>query len=462
VLVQRRIGLGVAAATAAGAAVVLRTPFLHTPLTADEGGYAEIARLWARGASLYGGVWVDRPQGLLLAFRGALAVGATSVADLRLVAAAAGAALALLVLAVGSRLLGRLGGVLAALLAAAAGASPYIEGFTFSGELLAAVAATAGIAMLVAWERTRAVGLLIVAGLLAGSALLLKQSAFDALVAGVVTLAAERSWRRVGIFVAAATAPVAAAVAASGNAAGWYGAVVRYGVQAGPSVGGRLSAFAGSLPALALALGIPFALACLGWRRSPLLVRAWAASAAVGVFVGGNFHPHYYLQLVAPLALLAAAGLLRFGERATLLATGALAATVLAAAPLWFLSGNAQAARLWPADGHLRTDAAVARAVRALAPPDAPVFVVWADADLYYLADRRPAFRYLWLRNIEIVPHAVASVDRMLALRRPAVVVEAQDVALADPSGKTAAILRRDYRVVRAIGGTAILEPKPQ
>ena len=35
------VGLG-----AAALAVLLRLPFFGTPLTADEGGYAEAARLW--------------------------------------------------------------------------------------------------------------------------------------------------------------------------------------------------------------------------------------------------------------------------------------------------------------------------------------------------------------------------------------------------------------------------------
>src|SRR6266550_3014934 len=43
-------------------AVLVRLPFWKAPLTADEGGYAEVARLWSHGATLYGGAWVDPPQ----------------------------------------------------------------------------------------------------------------------------------------------------------------------------------------------------------------------------------------------------------------------------------------------------------------------------------------------------------------------------------------------------------------
>ena len=63
-----------ALAAAALASFVLHIPFLTTPLSVDEGGYGYVAQWWARGADLYGDVWVDRPQGLLLLYRGALAL----------------------------------------------------------------------------------------------------------------------------------------------------------------------------------------------------------------------------------------------------------------------------------------------------------------------------------------------------------------------------------------------------
>src|SRR5207253_4920056 len=56
-------------------AFLVRLPFFGTPLTADEGGYAEAARLWERGDTLYRDIWVDRPQGLVLVFRAVLHLG---------------------------------------------------------------------------------------------------------------------------------------------------------------------------------------------------------------------------------------------------------------------------------------------------------------------------------------------------------------------------------------------------
>jgi len=56
-------------AAAALASFILHIPFLTTPLSVDEGGYGYVARWWASGADLYGDIWVDRPQGLLLLYR---------------------------------------------------------------------------------------------------------------------------------------------------------------------------------------------------------------------------------------------------------------------------------------------------------------------------------------------------------------------------------------------------------
>ena len=76
-----------ALAAAALASFVLHLPFLTTPLSVDEGGYGYVARWWASGADLYGDIWVDRPQGLLLLYRWAEALPGSDRLDIRLMAA---------------------------------------------------------------------------------------------------------------------------------------------------------------------------------------------------------------------------------------------------------------------------------------------------------------------------------------------------------------------------------------
>src|SRR4029450_9583983 len=124
-----------------------------------------------------------------------------------------------------------------------------------------------------------------------------------------------------------------------------------------------------------------------GGRRSPLLARIWLGAAVLGAIAGGNFHPHYYIQLVPPLSLLAAVG----GRTLWLSAAGPAWARAL---PVAWAPPHEQAKTIWPADPHLVNDAALARYVRTHTLPSERVLAVWADADLYYLADRRPAARY--------------------------------------------------------------------
>ena len=193
-----------AVAVAGLLAVALRAPFFGAPLTADEGGYGEVARLWSHGATLYRDAWVDRPQGLELVFRAILHVDGGSATAMRALAAVVAAGVAALTMAVTARVAGRIAAVGAGLLVATAGASPFIESFTLSGELLASLAACASMLAFVTHLRSGRREWLVVAGLLTGCAVMLKQSGFDAGAAAALYLVITR--RREGL------APVAVLV----------------------------------------------------------------------------------------------------------------------------------------------------------------------------------------------------------------------------------------------------------
>ena len=66
--------------------VLMRLRMLWTPISVDEGGYLAIARGWAHGKVLYRDVWVDRPQGLLVLFRGWDWVSGGNTASIRIMA----------------------------------------------------------------------------------------------------------------------------------------------------------------------------------------------------------------------------------------------------------------------------------------------------------------------------------------------------------------------------------------
>ena len=356
------------AALAAVLAVVLRLPYLTVPLTADEGGYAEVARLWGRGAVLYDrvdGIWVDRPQGLLWIFRALEHVDGGSTAALRVAAALVAAAVVCVTFLITERTAGRIPAVLAALLLAIFGSAPRIEAFTLSGEVLASLPSALALLAFVAYLRRGGARWLVVCGLLTGAAVMIKQSGFDGGLAAVAYLLWTR--RRAGLLPAAtivgcAFLPVIAGALSAASFDDWWYAMVTYRSQGDSLFSGspvtRADLFKDSLPAVAMSIGVLVALATIGWRRGPLLLRLWVAAAALAVLGGGNFHPHYYQQLCAPLAALGGVGaarLLTERHRWSLAVTGVLAALAVASvAGLWVESRYERIRSLFPASAALR------------------------------------------------------------------------------------------------------------
>jgi hypothetical protein len=388
-------------------------------------------------------------------FRALLFAGLTTSLEIRLVAAAFAAALVILAFSLGELAGGRLSAMAAGALTAAASASPFIEGFTLSGELVASVFAAAAILAFLRHELTGRLGWLAVAGVAAGAAWMVKQSFFDA--AAAIGLCLWGARRRASLFMACVLLPVLAGVLGSSDPAAWYRSVIGYGLDAsgGQSLVYRLQNLGSSLAPAAKALLAVSILAALGWRRAPRLFRLWLACSAAGVVLGGNFHPHYYLQLAVPLSLVAM--FMNLNARALLGVAGAAAvATIAVAAPLWGVSDAAQARAIWPADPHLLSDRAVAGYVALHSRPSQRIFVLWAAADLYYLADRRPMSPYLWLRNVKTVRGAVAEIRRRLEAGDAELVVAEQPAATADPSGRTASVLHRRYRLVASVKNVEI------
>jgi hypothetical protein len=300
---------------------------------------------------------------------------------------------------------------------------------------------------------------------------MVKQSAVDAGLAAALYLALverRRAPARVGLLLACGAIPVAAGLLAAASPAQWWSAVVAYHGHGDSILTGslhyRLHLLADSLPAAAKALALMAFLAALGWRRSPPVVRLWLGTALLGALAGGSFHPHYYIQLVPPLAVLGGSGVARLLEARNPLALatgGALGAATLAlTAPLWLESSSAQARAVWPHDGHLVHDRAVARYLRAHTRPRDRVLVLWGAASVYYLADREPAVRYMWLRNFQTLPAARRDAQLALARKAPRLVAVVQPPDTGDGSGRTAEILRSEYEQVATVEGVPVYRPR--
>jgi 4-amino-4-deoxy-L-arabinose transferase-like glycosyltransferase len=132
-------------------------------------------------------------------------------------------------------------------------------------------------------------------------------------------------------------------------------------------------------------------LAACAWKhwRDDADLWLWVISGLVAVVAGLRFFPHYYLQLIPPLALLAGRGLVshRFFTRRA----GVALVTVLALLPVAYYLPSAFEQRT---DRNLRLALAAAAYARTHTKPGDRI-LVWGQApEVYWASDRLPATRF--------------------------------------------------------------------
>jgi hypothetical protein len=132
-------------------------------------------------------------------------------------------------------------------------------------------------------------------------------------------------------------------------------------------------------------------LAASAWKhwRDDADLWLWVVSGMIAVAAGLRFFPHYYLQVIPPLALLAGRGLVShafFTRR-----TGIALVVVLALVPVAY---HLPAALEQRTDRNLRLALAAAAYARAHTRPGDRI-LVWGQApEVYWASDRRPATRF--------------------------------------------------------------------
>ena len=195
--------------------VVLRPGYLVGPLFSDEAGYLLVAQDWhAGGPNLYGHYFVDRPPLLMALYR--RRGGDRVAADVRLLATLFAVVFVASAGWAAHQVVGERGARWAALVAAAFAVTPAVVSQEADGEIFAAPLVMLAIALTLAAVRrsgARAFGLGVLAGGVAGAAVMVKQNFADAVVFAVVLLMASPVQRRT-------PAPVVARVAAGGAPGG--------------------------------------------------------------------------------------------------------------------------------------------------------------------------------------------------------------------------------------------------
>ncbi len=231
------------------------------------------------------------------------------------------------------------------------------------------------------------------AGLSLSLATLTKQTAALALLPVAYLVWRARRGRGLAILGGAFTLPLVAAAVAFGPSDFVHWVFTGNGgyVDVSGSIGYAVSNGAARTAWFLLGSSALIVLLPAAWRfrREDRDLWLWLLSGAVAVLIGFRFFPHYYVQLVPPLALLATRALdsLAHDHRRRVLALVAVLAVAMTA---WFVvpaftSGDSR-------DTRIALD--VAAYVRQHTSPDARV-LVWGQApEVYFKSGRRPATRF--------------------------------------------------------------------
>jgi len=477
-------------------ATICRIPaFLRPVFDGDEAQYAAIGELVRAGGRLYGDGGVDfKPPGIYWTYAGVFSLtGRYAMWAVHLLSLLVVIATAWLLCAIAIRLASRRAGLFA-------GVAYGVFTTVYYPKMLAAntevfmMLALSGMTLLVLRARDAdrlgpALWRLALAGGLIAVASGYKQSAAANLVviaAGVIGTSrwfARLAAAGVG-FAAMLGAGALAVMATTSLAAMWHWCVTqvvgKYGAGAWNGAVWHNVAV-GLLPFIASSL-IVWVLAALAARRlrtttaAARIVWVWLAISLASAFAGGHFFGHYFIQPLAPLAVLAACELdRRLGEHHARWWRGA-AAALTALPAVGFFAFNVVFEPITESFGAPSPDfrAPVAWA-RAHTEPEDRIFVWGMFPVIYVLADRLPASRFVGFmrgaernRNVppeagwDMGPEVWPALAADFAAHPPALII---DTATADYASFAHYPMRRfpalaaliaDYRIVAVIGGVTM------
>lgn len=402
-----------------GLAVMTRLPAIFYPRAIDdEAVYGVVARVMLAGGLPYRDA-IERKPPLLFAVYWAVfrLFGAYDWVALHLI----GVMWVLLTMAglfvMARRLGGRRAGIYAALSYALVQPFATAKNLAFNGEVLMNLPLVWAYALILA-QRPGKIAVPVVAGALLGAAFLLKQpAAIAAVPLGLYLLCAPlwregKSWGRAFQQAAALTTGFAAVLGVTVAILWRYGLMSEawYWTMADHSVPHVFWGHAAEHSALFLLMALPLILPLVAWhplqrawhgREAELwTVLGWLGVSVVGAAAGGRFYPHYYIQIVPPLAVLAGITYARVHEFAPV----PLANTKVARAN-WV---SPRFAGIWLAVAGLvtfciqtgqllgdRASSAAANYVAERAQPADRLFVWGQETKFYIDAGLLPASRYI-------------------------------------------------------------------
>jgi hypothetical protein len=449
-------------------AVCIRIPFFEVPMISDEGGYAYVAHFWSDQYMPYRDMPFDRPQGIFLLYRIALAFG-EDIGAIRMFAAAWNALTAVaIMLCIGAvfplrRVFGAslLGGLLYAVFSTA----PRIEGFTANAEIFTLLPLT--VAALFTWRRQW-----LWAGLAAGVATAIKPTGVAGLLLALSWLLVTRVPRRAALSLLAGYAIAPGLCLIHGALLDWpaYWAsfvdrrLLLYSA-ASTGIGEQLGMLVQGVKDTASAwlfLALATAYTALKQRnRTAAFLGLWVVSSWCGMAMGGLWHWHYFQQLIPPLAVGAGGCLVAYDMRQNnrlvnmiwaVALVGALALFIRSDMPFWFQQPKDISTNLYHRGAYLVSDD-VGRLVRKYTRPDERIYVAFAEAEVYFSSQRKAAVPQLFYRDIEFSEELFNEVITSLNDGVPAIVIKSHNPPPAFMSkDQFIALLQRRYELAGRAG----------
>lgn len=434
---------------AAGAALL--APLLTYPFGRDQGAFACVADVIARGGVPYRDVWEMKPPGIFYLFWASFAVFGRSTLAPRLLDLLWTLATGVTIWALGRRLLSSWVGMAGAFFFLVR----YVAGHSFWNttqcEGFASLPLTLAALMLLAAEERRSGWRAAACGALVALAVLLKFTlAIFLLLPCTALLAAQREPLRPRLARGASYLLGCLAALAGAAVLLWQAGALSDMVEIVLLWNAKYSglevpaAYAPSLPyqTVKFLVGTPHSLlfpigllALVGVAglargreagRMRWLLPTWAVTMMAAVWIQGKYYTYHWLPLLPPLGLLAGEGLNTVWlllRRATspraalsLYIVGLLAVLTALGAAYWsFLKwpvGYALGAvprdsfqrafdRYGRGDFSLSADRKVAAFLKRHTPADAPTFIWGFEPLVYYLAERPPASRFIY--NVPLV-----------------------------------------------------------
>lgn len=438
--------------------LLLRLPGFALPLERDEGAYAYVAWNWLHGGLPYRDAFDHKPPLVYLLYMPPLLFGAPTALAIRVWATLLFLVDVALVFAIGRRVWGRGVGLLAALLFGVAGSAFDLQGLVLNTDQALVLPALIALWCAIRLQETRQLRFAIAAGAAIGATVLVKPVGL-VLLPGLL-LAYERTVR--GIWRVYSGAAIGAAIVGLPIAgyfalrSGWsdlvFGVLTYNRLYASESqdrwlLGPLVDMFASFVPLLLVAIG---GVALLpgradmsispSARRSGWLIVGWCAALLIAAIGSLRAYIHYYYPILPFLALLAAPCLIwlwrsnqesapiqRVANQLAALLLAALLLIPFARQNLRLLGTTAeqQSERLYGDVGkHYFAQAPlVAEYIRERTQPSDYIYIFAAEPEVYLLAERRAANRYIYDYPLGLVPGASTELLQDLAARPPKLVI---------------------------------------